>query len=446
MATESSAKRTTFEDMMLTLFGLLLLGQIFQNIPMLLEEHLGITIGSGARDGVLIAGAEVNASTPIGSRVSTPNGSPFYTVAFNEDTQAGTFPPGASLVLTDGPVEDPDGNRWWYAMDSASGDAGWVPESALVREGVGGINAQTQLGTRARALVDANMWRSPEAMMLAGAMRMGEWGVLRDGPRLRNGVRWWFFDRGKGDEDGWVPESALTLFSERGWRTGSPVVATRSMDMYERAGGGQIVGFIYEKDTARIVGGPVMIGNDFWWLVETEDGTQGWVPESGLKDGGIKGWLRSLVTILLIIGVIITVGLVTAIVYVTVRTNQIRAREAQRIKAAIPKAMQPKRNERWDKVLDHVSSDNPNDWRLAIIEADIMLDEVVTRMGYQGATLGDRLKQVTRGDLRTLDAAWEAHRVRNQIAHEGSDYILTQREARRVVELYGSVFEELRYI
>jgi hypothetical protein len=40
-----------------------------------------------------------------------------------------------------------------------------------------------------------------------------------------------------------------------------------------------------------------------------------------------------------------------------------------------------------------------------------------------------------------LDEAWEAHRVRNQVAHEGSDFILSQREARRAVELYRKVFE-----
>jgi hypothetical protein len=62
-----------------------------------------------------------------------------------------------------------------------------------------------------------------------------------------------------------------------------------------------------------------------------------------------------------------------------------------------------------------------------------------------GNTLGDKLKQATRGDFKTLDAAWEAHRVRNQIAHEGSDFILTKHEAKRVIALYETVFEEFKY-
>jgi hypothetical protein len=103
-------------------------------------------------------------------------------------------------------------------------------------------------------------------------------------------------------------------------------------------------------------------------------------------------------------------------------------------------------NSRWAQVEKHLESENQNDWRLAIIEADIMLDELVKSMGYQGDSLGERLKGVEQSDFTTIDAAWEAHKVRNQIAHAGSDFILTQREARRVLALYRQVFQEFQYI
>ena len=66
--------------------------------------------------------------------------------------------------------------------------------------------------------------------------------------------------------------------------------------------------------------------------------------------------------------ILIVVGIV-GIVYVTIRTNQIRAKETHRIKSAIPKHIEPRKNERWEKIQTHITSDNPNDWRLAIIEA-----------------------------------------------------------------------------
>ena len=106
----------------------------------------------------------------------------------------------------------------------------------------------------------------------------------------------------------------------------------------------------------------------------------------------------------------------------------------------------PEVNKRWDHVLELLGSGNPNDWRLAVLEADIMLDELVTRMGYQGEGLGDKLKNIEKADFRTLDDAWEAHKIRNIIAHKGSDYVLTRREAKRVIELFSRVFEEFHYV
>ena len=102
-----------------------------------------------------------------------------------------------------------------------------------------------------------------------------------------------------------------------------------------------------------------------------------------------------------------------------------------------------KEDSRWDEILTHIEADTPANWRLAIIEADIMLDEPLRERGFLNASLADKLKELTRGDLASLDKAWEAHRVRNQIAHTGSDFILTQREARRVIGLYEEVLREL---
>jgi hypothetical protein len=94
----------------------------------------------------------------------------------------------------------------------------------------------------------------------------------------------------------------------------------------------------------------------------------------------------------------------------------------------------------------HIGSDNPSDWRLAILEADIILDELLSELGYTGDTIGDKLKKAHRGDFKSLDHAWEAHRIRNAIAHEGQDFVLTQREARRILDLYEMVFREFDYI
>ena len=103
-------------------------------------------------------------------------------------------------------------------------------------------------------------------------------------------------------------------------------------------------------------------------------------------------------------------------------------------------------NPRWQSVIEHVNSENESDWRLAILECDIVLSEALVKMGYHGETVSDMLKGVEKSDFPTLEAAWEAHKVRNAIAHEGANFVLSAREAKRVVALYESVFKDFKFI
>ena len=103
-------------------------------------------------------------------------------------------------------------------------------------------------------------------------------------------------------------------------------------------------------------------------------------------------------------------------------------------------------NKRWQKILDYVESENMSDWKVAILEADILLEEMIDKIGYRGESLGEKLKTIERSDFTTVDKAWEAHKIRNAIAHEGADFLITQREARRVIGLFGEVFKEFKYI
>lgn len=103
-------------------------------------------------------------------------------------------------------------------------------------------------------------------------------------------------------------------------------------------------------------------------------------------------------------------------------------------------------NNRWQRVLSHIESPNESDWRLAILEADLILEEILEKMSYKGETIGEKLKSVERSDFHTLDEAWEAHKIRNQIAHDGSVFKVDHREAKRVVGLYEKVFKEFHLI
>jgi hypothetical protein len=104
------------------------------------------------------------------------------------------------------------------------------------------------------------------------------------------------------------------------------------------------------------------------------------------------------------------------------------------------------KNDKWERVLTHINSVNSAEWRLAIIEADVMLEELLRTTHQTGESVGEMLKATEPSDMLTLDAAWEAHKVRNKVAHAGGDFNLNEREAKRVISLYESVFKEFHII
>ncbi len=104
------------------------------------------------------------------------------------------------------------------------------------------------------------------------------------------------------------------------------------------------------------------------------------------------------------------------------------------------------KNDKWNKVLTYLFSGSSSDWKLAIIEADTMLEELTIELGFKGDTLGDRLKMASQETFYGLSDAWEAHTIRNKIAHEGLTFEISQHEAKRVVSLYEHIFHRYGFI
>ena len=98
---------------------------------------------------------------------------------------------------------------------------------------------------------------------------------------------------------------------------------------------------------------------------------------------------------------------------------------------------------RFAVIQGYMSSPSEALWRIGILEADNMLMEVMRGKGYQGEGVGEMLKNAS---FKTVSLAWDAHKIRNRIAHEGSDFVLTEREAKKAFMLYESVFRELKAI
>ena len=109
----------------------------------------------------------------------------------------------------------------------------------------------------------------------------------------------------------------------------------------------------------------------------------------------------------------------------------------------VPTADEYIEHPKWAIVKSYMADEHQAMWRIGLLEADNMLASVLRERGYMGKDIGEMLVSA---NFKTIGDAWEAHKVRNKIAHEGVNFNLTEREAKRILNLYENVFTDLNVI
>ena len=143
---------------------------------------------------------------------------------------------------------------------------------------------------------------------------------------------------------------------------------------------------------------------------------------------------------------IFSVLFVAGLVYNIIKLLKIRKKQLAEFVKVVVESSPGKRVSEWDEIQKYLDSENSSDWRIAILEADILLDSIIEKIGYKGSGLGERLIKIKPAQFRSLNQVWTAHKVRNRIAHEGPKYELTKDVAEKVLEMYKKALEELEYI
>jgi len=98
---------------------------------------------------------------------------------------------------------------------------------------------------------------------------------------------------------------------------------------------------------------------------------------------------------------------------------------------------------KWEKIAKKLGGGKEGDYRMAIIEADTLLEETLRNMEYKGEKINDLLEQVDSKVLPHLDKIKSAHEFRNNIVHDPS-YELTLDEAKIIIGVYEQTFRDLQ--
>jgi hypothetical protein len=137
-----------------------------------------------------------------------------------------------------------------------------------------------------------------------------------------------------------------------------------------------------------------------------------------------------------VIGVIAVLG--AALVFIVLLVGRVRNFFASRkFDGTDREAMRA----RWREIERMIGGQGEMNRKVAILEADKLLDHALKSLAMPGMSLGERLKfaQYKYPELRDV---WWAHKVRNQLAHEAS-YHVDPGVAKRAIASFRKALERL---
>ncbi|MBR3595136.1 hypothetical protein IKL45_02790 [Candidatus Saccharibacteria bacterium] len=89
-----------------------------------------------------------------------------------------------------------------------------------------------------------------------------------------------------------------------------------------------------------------------------------------------------------------------------------------------------------------LTKENPQSYNMSVVEGDKLLDKALLEMGLSGRTMGERLKKCGKEKFSQTNAVWNAHKLRNQIAHEPG-FKLEYHQAKHALAIYKQALRDL---
>ena len=141
---------------------------------------------------------------------------------------------------------------------------------------------------------------------------------------------------------------------------------------------------------------------------------------------------------------IISLSLLFGIIFFLKNTTWFKLRYADDINSFISfKQSEAKRIEKiWTKITKRLKSQRESDYKLAVIEAGNLFDEVLTKSGYKGETTEGKIKQMEKDLLPSAQDVLYVTILRNDLLND-PDYRLSEIRAEAMIKIYEKALQEL---
>ncbi len=104
-----------------------------------------------------------------------------------------------------------------------------------------------------------------------------------------------------------------------------------------------------------------------------------------------------------------------------------------------------KLEEDWSEVEKQAKSESESERKMAVIQADDMIDNVLAQMGYEDDGLLEKLEGLNKEIIHNIEELRKAHKERRDIVYDPNKS-LSKEEAAKLISVYEETFKDLQII
>ena len=144
-----------------------------------------------------------------------------------------------------------------------------------------------------------------------------------------------------------------------------------------------------------------------------------WLVVAIIVVGGVGYFSFALQVYGVILGIVfLVVGIIFFVKYHKVSREIIVQKHARLAKKVIK--AKPEFSSRWEPLRLAMRSNDLNELRVAMIDADTLIEELLREQGIQGDTMSSLISEATFSGIIGMDTVARFHRLRNRVVHEST--------------------------